>query len=97
MKLVIDTNRLVAALVKSSITREIILSDRFDLYSPDYILVEIEKNRDFLIKKAKINVNKKTSRQRGNSYFTEISPFASSHMALPLPGLLFQDVDQILQ
>jgi len=56
MKLVIDTNRLVAALIKSSVTREIILSDKFDLYSPDYILAEIERNRDFLIKKAKINV-----------------------------------------
>jgi predicted nucleic acid-binding protein len=55
MKLVIDTNRLVAALIKSSVTREIILSDKFELYSPDYILIEIEKNRDYLIKKAKIN------------------------------------------
>jgi len=54
MKLVIDTNRLAAALIKSSVTREIILSDKFDLYSPDYILTEIDKNRDFLIKKAKI-------------------------------------------
>ena len=56
MKLVIDTNRLVAALIKSSVTREIILSDKFVLYSPDYILTEINKNRDFFIKKAKIKV-----------------------------------------
>ena len=55
MKLVIDTNRLAAALIKSSLTREIILSDKFDLYSPEYILTEIEKNRDHFIKKAKIN------------------------------------------
>jgi predicted nucleic acid-binding protein len=54
MKLVIDTNRLVAALIKSSVTREIILSDKFELYSPNYILTEINKNRDFLIKKANI-------------------------------------------
>jgi predicted nucleic acid-binding protein len=57
MKLVIDTNRLAAALIKSSVTREIILSDKFDLYSPDYILTEIDNNRDYLIKKAKINEN----------------------------------------
>jgi predicted nucleic acid-binding protein len=56
MKLVIDTNRLAAALIKSSLTRKIILSDKFDLYSPDYILIEIEKNRNFLSKKAKISV-----------------------------------------
>ena len=56
MRLVIDTNRLAAALIKSSVTREIILSDKFDLYSPDYILTEIKKNRVYFIKKAKINV-----------------------------------------
>ena len=56
MKLVIDTNRLAAALIKSSVTREIILSDKFDLYSPDLILTEIKKNRDYFVKKAKINV-----------------------------------------
>ena len=57
MKLVIDTNRLAAALIKSSITREIILSDKFDLYSPDYIITEIEKNRNYFIKKAKISLS----------------------------------------
>ena len=56
MRLVIDTNRLAAALIKSSVTREIILSDKFDLFSPDYILTEITKNRHYFIKKAKITV-----------------------------------------
>ena len=56
MKLVIDTNRLVAALIKSSFTREIILSDKFKLYSPDFILTEINNNLDFLIEKAKLNL-----------------------------------------
>jgi predicted nucleic acid-binding protein len=56
MKIVIDTNRLAAALIKSSVTREIILSDKFELYSPDIILTEIEKNRDYIIMKANINV-----------------------------------------
>ena len=55
MKLVIDTNRLVAALIKSSFTRKIILSDKFELYSPEYILNEIGKNRKYLIMKAKVN------------------------------------------
>jgi predicted nucleic acid-binding protein len=56
MRLVIDTNRIVAALIKSSVTREIILCDKFELFSPDYILTEIDDNREYLIKKAKINV-----------------------------------------
>jgi len=55
MRLIIDTNRLNAALIKSSVTREIILSDKFDLYSPDYALTEIDNNREYLIKKARLN------------------------------------------
>jgi putative PIN family toxin of toxin-antitoxin system len=54
MRLIIDTNRLAAALIKSSVTREIILSDKFELFSPDYVLTEIDKNREYLIKKARL-------------------------------------------
>jgi predicted nucleic acid-binding protein len=54
MRLIIDTNRLAAALIKSSVTREIILNDKFELYSPDYVLTEIDKNREYLIKKARL-------------------------------------------
>ena len=57
MKLVIDTNRLAAALIKSSLNRELILVDKFEFYSPDYITTEIENNRSYFIKKAKINSN----------------------------------------
>ena len=55
MKIVIDTNRLMAALLKSSVSREIILSDKLNLYSPDIIISELTKHRKYLMGKANIN------------------------------------------
>ena len=72
MRLIIDTNRLVAALIKSSVTREIILSDKFELFSPDYIVTEIDKNREYLIKKARLN----------NTEFEEILVTLLDHIQL---------------
>jgi predicted nucleic acid-binding protein len=55
MKLVIDTNRLMAALLKTSASREIILSEKIEFYSPEYMITEIEKHRKYLMKKSKLN------------------------------------------
>lgn len=54
MDLVIDTNRLIAGLLKSSTSRDIILNDRFHFYAPDFLLIELEKHRDFLEARARI-------------------------------------------
>jgi predicted nucleic acid-binding protein len=54
MKLVIDTNRIMAGLLRDSISRKIILHDSFSFYAPDYIETELSKHRPYLMKKAKI-------------------------------------------
>jgi predicted nucleic acid-binding protein len=43
MILVIDANCVIAALIKNNKSREIIISHKFDLVSPDYLLDEINK------------------------------------------------------
>jgi predicted nucleic acid-binding protein len=55
MKLVIDTNRIMAGLLKDSTSRKIILHDSFSFYAPDYIETELFKHRSYLVKKAKIS------------------------------------------
>ncbi len=55
MKLVIDSNRLFAAFIKNSLSREILLSKKFEFYAPFEILEEFEKYKDYLIKKSKID------------------------------------------
>jgi len=54
MKLVIDTNRIMAGLLRDSTSRKIILHDSFSFNAPDYIETELEKHRLYLVKKAKI-------------------------------------------
>jgi predicted nucleic acid-binding protein len=52
MKLVIDSNRVMAGLIKDSVTRMLILYETFNFIAPEYLLIEIEKYRDYLMKKA---------------------------------------------
>jgi predicted nucleic acid-binding protein len=54
VELVIDTNRIMAGLLKDSTSRKIILHDQFSFYAPDYIETEIYKHRTYLIKKSRM-------------------------------------------
>ena len=54
MRLVIDTNRIMAGLLKESTSRKIILDNHFLFYAPDYIETELFRHREYLMKKAKI-------------------------------------------
>ncbi len=53
---VVDANIVIAALLKDSKTRQIIVSGKFELASPDYLLEELEKNKNYITKKAKISI-----------------------------------------
>ncbi len=55
MKFVLDSNIIFSALIKKSTTRNIILSDIFDLYAPEYIFSEITKHKELLLRKSKMN------------------------------------------
>lgn len=54
MKLVVDTNRIIAALIKDSANRKVLFSGNFDLFTPQETLNEIRKYKDYIIKKARI-------------------------------------------
>ena len=55
MNIVIDTNILISALIKDSITRKIIIQSGFRFYYPEISLMELKKYRDYIIKKSKIS------------------------------------------
>ena len=54
MKILIDTNRIVAALIKEGTTRRILLDDFFEFVTPDYTLEELKEHRDELKRKIKL-------------------------------------------
>ncbi len=55
MKIVIDSNRIIAALIKNSLSREIIFNENFEFIAPDYTLTEIRNHQEEIIRKAKIS------------------------------------------
>ncbi len=55
MRLIIDTNRLIAGLLKDSTSRAIILHEMFQFYAPDIIISEIETYKEYLCEKVKIS------------------------------------------
>ena len=46
MKLVIDANRVIAALIKQSTTRELLLDMAFEFIAPDFLKTELERHRE---------------------------------------------------
>ena len=54
MKIVIDSNRVIASLLKDSTTREILYNRNFDFVAPEFIKMEMLKYKKDLISKASI-------------------------------------------
>lgn len=54
MKTVIDSNRVIAALIKESTTREILFDRNFEFVAPDHIISEVKTHRNAIIDKAGI-------------------------------------------
>jgi len=55
MKIVIDTNMVIAALVKDSKAREVIMSNKFEFVSPDFVLEEVNKYKDYICRKSRLS------------------------------------------
>jgi len=55
MRLIIDTNILLSALIKDSATRKIIVKSGRDFFYPEMSLHEIRKYKDLVLKKSRMN------------------------------------------
>lgn len=56
MKVTIDANVLFSALIKDGFTRTLMIKSDFTLYAPEFILIELNKYEDYLLKKSKLDV-----------------------------------------
>ncbi len=57
MELVVDANILISGLIKEGITRELMLNNRLELYTSDFIFVEFFKHIKEIAKKANMKTN----------------------------------------
>ncbi len=51
MKLVVDANILFAALIKEGSTAELLISDKLQLFAPDFLFKEFAKYEELILKK----------------------------------------------
>ena len=51
MKLVIDANILFAALIKEGPTAELLISDKLQLFAPEFLFTEFSKYEELILKK----------------------------------------------
>src|SRR3989344_980173 len=54
MKILVDTNRIIAALIKESTTRDLLFDENFEFVTPDYTIIEITEHKEELQKKTKL-------------------------------------------
>lgn len=54
MRLVIDTNRIIAALIRDSACRAIIVSKKFSFLTPEFTMTEIKKYEELILRKSKL-------------------------------------------
>ena len=55
MRVVVDSNRVIASLIKDSTTRQILFDKNFYFIAPDFITTEINKYREEIMGKAILN------------------------------------------
>lgn len=52
MRVIIDTNSIISALIKDSSSRKIIIESGIEFYAPEEIIIEIYKHKDLILKKS---------------------------------------------
>ena len=55
MKIILDVNVILSALIRDSTTRKIILNSEFDLYFPEPSLHKIRKYKNYILEKSGLN------------------------------------------
>ena len=55
MRIIVDTNRIISALIKEGLTRDVITSEKIEFYSLDYVTEEVRKYIEYIISKSTLN------------------------------------------
>lgn len=55
MKLIVDANILFAALIKEGLTAELLISDKLQLFAPEFLLTEFSKYETLILEKTHRN------------------------------------------
>jgi len=93
MKFVIDTNILFSALLRSSVTRKIILSDVFELYVPEFLYDEIVRHADLILERSKLSRTDYTALLLLFQKHTKIVKHEVYQRTMPLAEQTMKEID----
>ena len=95
MRLIVDTNIIISALIKDSVTRRIMLHPLITVFTLDYALVEIENYKKIILKKSKLSDDKFESLLRVLSSKMVIVPFNKTIKYFPKAERMIEDKEDI--
>jgi len=55
MKLIVDANVLFSALIKNGLTADLLISDKLQLFAPEFLFTEFTKYKDLILRKTHRN------------------------------------------
>lgn len=93
MRVIIDTNRIIAALVKNSTTRKILFDEYFDFLTPEHTLSEIEEHKEELKEIAQLTFKNFDVLLALLFEYIEIIPYSNYERYLHECKLLISDPD----
>ena len=79
MRVLIDTNRIIAALTKAGTSRDILFDGAFEFITPDHSITEIEKHKEELQQKTKLNEEEFELLLSLVLEYVTITPFSEYH------------------
>ena len=88
MGLVVDANVLFVALIKDSFSYNLLFSGKFNLFTPEYIFIELEKHKDEILKKTE---------RKDEEFFRLIEILKRRIIIVPLEELVYyvKDVEKL--
>ncbi|MCX6666381.1 MAG: PIN domain-containing protein [Euryarchaeota archaeon] len=95
MKLVIDTNKIIAALIKNGLSRQIITNPIFSFITPDHTLDEISSYETVIRKKGKLSKKEFDLLFALLFGYITIIPKEEYTKFLPMAQTLIEDVDDV--
>lgn len=93
MKLVVDTNVLIAALLKDSVTRRILLHPSFEFLTPEYAFEEVEAHAGELVAKSALSRYRLLRVIDSVRDHVAVVPFASFHSTYGRALDIMSDID----
>lgn len=93
MRLILDTNVLISASIKDSLTRSILISPYFEFYMPEYGLSEVERYQDLLEQKSGLSKEKLDILMDNLVENIQVIPVEDFVEHLPVARKVLRDID----